>query len=424
MIEQIKKALQAAGIAEYTINETRTESVECFFIRRKLDLKRRAELCEYAVTVFWPFEKDGKRMLGSSLARIHPEMTQTEMEEVLASACHAASFVANPWYELPSGTQQPHLPSLSTLAGHSLEENMKAMVEALFAGDTNEDVFLNSAEIFVKRMLRRIVSARGIDVSFETCEAAGEYVVQCTAPQDVETYHSFSYREADTDSLRREVKEALETTRARAQATQAPAGGEYRILLSGEQMRIFLNYYVKRAESGMIYQEYSGYQTGTAVQGDAVRGDRLTIGLKAREPYSAEGIPMKDRPLLENGILRTIHGGSRFAYYLGIEPTGNYDSIVVSTGEKPLAKLKQEPYLHIVSFSDFQMDAFSGHFGGEIRLAFLYDGERVRPVTGGSVNGSILKVQERMIFSKERYQNGRYEGPFAVALEGVPVAGV
>ena len=149
MIEQIKKALQAAGIAEYTINETRTESVECFFIRRKLDLKRRAELCEYAVTVFWPFEKDGKRMLGSSLARIHPEMTQTEMEAVLASACHAASFVANPWYELPSGTQQPHLPSLSTLAGHSLEENMKAMVEALFAGDTNQDVFLNSAEIFV-----------------------------------------------------------------------------------------------------------------------------------------------------------------------------------------------------------------------------------------------------------------------------------
>ncbi len=421
MIEEIKKALQAAGIAEYTINETRTESAECFFVRRKLDLKRRTDLCEYAVTVFRPFEKDGTRMLGSSLARIHPEMTGKEIKEVLASAYHAASFVANPWYELPSGTEQPHIPSKSTLAGRSLDENMKALVEALFAGDTSEEVFINSAEIFVKRMLRRIVSARGIDVSFETYEADGEYVVQCVVGQDVETYHSFSYREADTDSLRREVKEALRTTRA--QATKAPRAGEYRILLSGEQMRTFLNYYVSRAGSGMIYQDYSGYQAGTAVQGDSVSGDSLTITLKAREPYSAEGIPMKDRTLVENGILKTIHGGSRFAYYLGIEPTGIYDSIAVSTGEKPLAELKQEPYLHIVSFSDFQMDPFSGHFGGEIRLAFLYDGESVKPVTGGSVNGNILKVQGQMVFSKERYQNGRYEGPFAVALKGVPVAG-
>ena len=69
------------------------------------------------------------------------------------------------------------------------------------------------------------------------------------------------------------------------------------------------------------------------------------------------------------------------------------------------------------------MDSFSGSFGGEIRLAFLYDGETVTPVTGGSINGNILNVQEQMTFSKERYQNGRYEGPYAVSLTGVQVAG-
>lgn len=423
MTEQIVKVLKQAGIADYTINETRTESAECFFVRKKLDLKRRTQLCEYAVTVFRPFEKDGKRMLGSSSARIHPEMTEKEIEEVLSSAYHAASFVANPWYELPSGRAEAHIPSASSLAGRSLEENMRVMTEALFAPDTKEDVFLNSAELFVKRILRRIVSARGIDVSYEVCEVSGEYVAQCTTPQDVETYHDFSYREADAQSLRREVEEALETTRARARAVHAPKAGEYRILLSQEELRRFLGYYVRRSGSGMIYQEYSGYRVGTPVQGEAVQGDRLTIHLKAREPYSAEGIPMKDRVLLENGVLQTIHGGSRFAYYLGLEPTGIYDAISVPTGEMPLAQMKREPYLHIVSFSDFQMDELSGHFGGEIRLAFWYDGECVKPVTGGSVNGNILKVQEKMVFSKERYRNGRYEGPLAVALEGVQVAG-
>ena len=54
-----------------------------------------------------------------------------------------------------------------------------------------------------------------------------------------------------------------------------------------------------------------------------------------------------------------------------------------------MEELKTGPYLHVVRFSDFQMDSFSGHFSGEIRLAYWCDGENVIPVTGGAVNGSI-----------------------------------
>ena len=45
------------------------------------------------------------------------------------------------------------------------------------------------------------------------------------------------------------------------------------------------------------------------------------------------------------------------------------------------------------------------------------------PVTGGSINGSILEVQGNMVFSRERYQNDAYEGPYAVRMESVRVAG-
>lgn len=423
MIEKIKSVLKKAEITGYTIAETRTESAECFFIRKNLDMKRRTDLVEYDVTVFHPFMKDEKPMMGSSSVQIHPEMEEEEIETVLRSAYHAASFVANPAYRLVTGKAREHIPSDSTLAGRGLFENVKEMTKALFAADTREEVFLNSAELFAIRLLRRIVGSGGVDVSYETCEVSGEYVVQCVSPQDVETYHSFSYRNLDTEDLRREVEEALEMTLARAQAVRSPQAGKYRVLLSGESMRTFFSYYLERSSSSMIYQEYSGYQNGMPVQGEAIRGDALNLVLKARDPYSQEGVPMRDRVLLENGILRTIHGNNRFACYLGIEPTGIYDSISVSVGSTPFDEMKREPYLHIVSFSDFQMDSFSGHFGGEIRLAFLYDGKTVTPVTGGSVNGSILKVQEHMIFSRERYRNGKYEGPYAVSLEGVPVAG-
>ena len=86
-------------------------------------------------------------------------------------------------------------------------------------------------------------------------------------------------------------------------------------------------------------------------------------------------------------------------------------------------EMKKEPYLYAVTFSDFQMDTMSGHFGGEIRLAYLFDGERVRIVTGGSVNGSINACSGGMKFTTERYDSKNYSGPFAVMLPGVRVAG-
>ena len=423
MIEQIKAVLGQLGIEVYRIEESVRESVECFFIRKKLDLKRKTNLTDYAVTVFRPFEKDGRRMLGSSAVNIHPGMDEEEVKAVLRDAYEAAALVCNPYYELNGGSREELVLSRSGFAGRSLEENMRLMTEALYASDTSEDVFLNSAEVFAKYAVRRIVNSQGVDVSYETYSVSGEYVAQCISPQDVETYHSFAYREADTEGLRRDVEEALAMTRARAEAVKAPKAGEYAVLLSGKHMETLLSYYLSRSGTAMVYQKYSNYSVGTAVQGEDIQGDALTIWLKAKDPYSIEGIPMKDRVLIEEGTLKTLHGGSRFAYYLGIEATGNYGCISVPTGSRTLEELKAQPYLHVVSFSDFQMDDFSGHFGGEIRLAFLYDGEKVTPVTGGSVNGSILDVQGHMAFSKERYRDESYEGPFAVRIEGVKVAG-
>ena len=132
---------------------------------------------------------------------------------------------------------------------------------------------------------------------------------------------------------------------------------------------------------------------------------------------------MKDRVLVQEGRLQLIPGSCRFAYYLNLEPTGNYDSFQAPAGEVPLEKMREAPYLEIVNFSDFQMDSFSGHFGGEIRLAFLCDGEKRIPVTGGSINGSILDAQQNFVFSKETQVEQNFEGPAAVCLEGVNVAG-
>ena len=422
-MEEILKVLKDLRIDIFNIEETETETAESFFIRKNLDLKRSTRTRGWKVTVFKAFEKNGQKMLGSSTVQIHPGMSAEEIVSALEKAFFAAGLVSNPYYELPAGQKEEPIPAAGGFAGKSLEDSLVLMAEALFTEDNQEDVFINSAEFFMRRTDRRIVNSSGIDVAYRSYDIWGEYVVQCIVPQDVETYHQFSYREPETGALRLAVAEALEMTRARSQAMSAPETGEYALILSGKHVSELLNYYVGRSSAAAVYQKYSNFQVGAQVQGGDLQGDALSIDLKAREPYSAEGIAMKDRPLMEDGVLNTLHSGARFAWYLGIEPTGSYGCISVPTGTAPLKELKSGKYLHVLSFSDFQMNIFSGHFGGEIRLALLCDREGVRPVTGGSINGNILQAQKQLRFSQERFASANYEGPLAVRIEGVKVAG-
>ena len=423
MIEQILKAFNQNNITKYRINEVEAEQLELFFIRRKLDMRRGKKVHKYNVTVYRDFEKDGKKNLGSSEVELSESMKQDELNQKIKDAYFSASFVSNPYYELPSGTKEEFITLESGLSSLTLEEIAKKMTEALFAEDTQKDVFLNSAELFINRETCHIINSEGIDVGYKVNRVNGEFVAQCKEPQDVETYQNFAYDDLDTDALRTKVAETLNLTKARAQAIKAPAAGTYSVLLSGNSVKELISYYISRSGAGMIYPKYSNYQTGMMIQGEQITGEKLNLTLKAREPYSVEGISMKDRVLLEDSVLKTIHGTCRFSYYLNIEPTGNYRRYQMPAGSKSMEELKQGKYLHVINFSDFQMDSFTGHFGGEIRLAFLSDGTTITPVTGGSISGNILEAQKELVFSKELQKEKGFEGPYAVLLKDIKVAG-
>jgi len=424
MLQTILEQLKEKQITTYLIKESKTQTAELFFIRKRLDMRREKDVTEYSITVYHDFVKENTNMRGSSSITLPAGMTASEIGDKLASAYYAAGFVCNPFYELPEGSDRKPSLTDSQISHKTLEESASIMTEALFHYDTDETTFLNSAELFLNRKDTRIVNSQGIDVSFITYEAKGEFVAQCTTPADVETYKSFSYDDLNTDELKEKVKAALEMTRARAKACTAPAAGTYSVILSDSYVKTFFSYYIARANAAMIYPKYSSYSVGTNVQGENVTGETLNITLKPIAPYSEEGIFMTERPLLLDGTLKTIHGDSRFCRYLNEEPTGSYRGILVKPGTTSLSEMKAKPYLHIVNFSDFQMDAFTGHFGGEIRLAFLYDGNSITPVTGGSINGSILDCQKNMIFSSEEQTERDFCGPAAILLSNIPVAGV
>lgn len=424
MTDRILSALKKCGIEDYQITLTQEESAELFFIKKELDMQRRKKLQTASVSVYRVFEEEGKRFRGVSCVQVQESLTEQELEKLLADAFYAAGFVKNKYYDLYAGQKEEMVEVGSTLSGKSLTQIAQGFAEALFAEDTQEKVFLNSAEIFARCSTTHIINSCGVDVAYRKKHVKGEFVVQCTDGQDVETYQDFAYNDYNVDALREKVRSTMELTRARAQAKTAPAAGEYRLILSGGYVDEFFSYYISRAASSMIYPKYSSFSVGCEVQGGEVTKDRVNLTMKATEPFSGEGIPMKDRELVKDGKLQMIHGGSRFAQYLGIEPTGNFGGYKVPAGQVSLAEMKAQPYLEVVNFSDFQMDSFTGHFGGEIRLAFLYDGEKVVPVTGGSVNGNIFEAQKNLVFSREMQVEKNFEGPRAVAMDKISVAGV
>ena len=251
-------------------------------------------------------------------------------------------------------------------------------------------------------------------------------MAQCKEPQDVETYKDFQYYDLDCESLKSLVRKTLEYTLERAKATQAPKAGKYRVIISDHYVCSVFCYYMGRAQAPYIYAGYSTFEVGQNVQavnaeGESadIQGDKVSMTLVPTEPMSDEGIWQQERELLDEGVLKTYHGGLRFSRYLGIEPTGYFGCIKVAPGSMSVEDMKKEPYLWVVNFSDFMLDDFTGHFGGEIRLAFLFDGEKVTPVTGGSINGSIIDSQ-----TKEIQKSANFVGPYAMCFEDISVAGV
>ncbi len=426
MIERIKSALERCGISLWRINERVDETTELFFVKKQLDTRRTKDARKYEVTVFRDVEaKDGgKPGRGFTSIPVLPSMDGRQLEEELKGAYYAAQFAANPYFDLPDPVQAPMVEEAGELAQAPLAQSAGKMARALFGPDVHEDAFVNSAELFVWRVRRRILSSEGTDVSFVNSGVDGEFVVQCREPEDVEIHNQFEYGALAEEALSAKVAEALTFVRDRARAKKVLKSGKYDLILSGNAVMEVLSYYRDRSAAGMVYPKYSTWKPGDDVQGET-GGERLALTLRALHPYSPEGIPTgEDLPLLEDGKLLAWHGPNRLCRYLGVKPTGNYQKIACGNGTVPFEELKKGPCLWAVTFSDFQMDAMSGHFGGEIRLAYLIEADgTVTPVTGGSVNGSILEAQKDLTFSADRYLTAWYDGPYAVRLSGVSVAG-
>ncbi len=89
-----------------------------------------------------------------------------------------------------------------------------------------------------------------------------------------------------------------------------------------------------------------------------------------------------------------------------------------------LEAMHAAPYLEPVMFSDFQLDPVTGDFGAEVRLAYYFDGEKMIPVSGGSISGSLGTLRTTMRRSAETAVATLSRCPVAIMLQGAIITGM
>ena len=164
MINKIKNILQEQNINHWRIREIKQESAELFFVRRQLDTRRIKDTVKYEVTVFCDTVKNDKPMRGATSVVLSASMTDEAIADKIRGAFFASQFASNPYYDLPDAVTAEPIYKTGKLAEQPLMDSAYTMASALFAPDTREDAFVNSAEIFAIRTSRRIRSSEGTDV--------------------------------------------------------------------------------------------------------------------------------------------------------------------------------------------------------------------------------------------------------------------
>jgi predicted Zn-dependent protease len=435
-MEQLQKILaDTPEIDGYKIIEQTTDSMEAFFIKKELDMNRSKRVHYFQATIYKDFTVDAQEYRGSSTIQIHPTMSEDEVRTVVDQGAYAAGFVKNKHYPLvkPMPVMKRVPVSESSFAGTSLPDWIPQLTAAVFEADTLERGRINSAELFLNKINTRLINSEGVDLKKEHYWGELELITNWReSSEEIELYKDLHFATFQAGQITQGIREMLELSREKALAVPTPALKRHTVLLTGEPVREFLQYYYTQSAAQSVYEQTSTLKLNENVQGvkGASKGDLINMKLDpflenstVSSSFDEDGLPVDSVDIINRGKLLNYWGNTQYCHYLGVPPTGNIRNMVFSGGTKSIQEMKEQPYLELLAFSDFQLDSITGNFGGEIRLGRYFDGKAATFVTGGSISGNINEVQSEMYLSQELQRENSFSGPQTIRLLNVAVSG-
>ncbi len=415
---------QNSHVDDWRITETATQSYELFFVHRKLETVRATDTVTTYVTVY--VNHDGAT--GDSSFPVYRSMTEEDIARKIESAVNRAKLVSNQPYTLPRGGEEfAQLPT--NMKDRDVKELGRQIANAVFAADDMEGGSINACEIFIYRDTVHVTNSQGVDKTQVTHRVMVEAIPTFTTEKEsVELYEDHRFTTFDPEKVTAEIAEKMQEVKARAQAVKPVTPMTVNVVLRPQEIRGLIDSIAYDLSYSAVYSQSNLHKIGDDLQPDA-RGDRLTVTMKAvvegserSARFDDDGLSLTDTCVIENGVVKQYFGSNRFGQYLNVEkPSGVLRCTQVAPGTLPMADMTREPCLEVVSMSGLQVELYNDYLGGEIRLAYYFDGEKTVPVTGITMSAKLSDALKGLRLSAETEVSGPFEGPRRLLIPAVAV---
>ncbi len=422
LIENILSKL--IGADDYSVFATDTDSYELFFVHGKLETVRKSVHSSAQASVY--VDHDGKR--GCANFGIGVSADEAEITRKANEALARANMIYDENYSIPSDSQPFDKTVGSNLCGKDEKQIGEAVANAVMQACRKDDCGINALEVFVTKRVSTVRNSRGVDKTQTKFTVSIEAIPTCDSEEEsVELFETYTYGSLDADAITREIEARIEDVSARAQAIKPAFKIDCPVILNPYEIRTLFEEITSDADFARIYQRANQHSVGDFWQTSAAK-DKLNVtmrGIMKDSPASAlfdrDGTALCDRKIIQQGQIVAGYGSHRFAQYLGEQPTGAIACIDVECGNTPISEMLSLPHLECVYLSGLQVDLYNDYIGGEIRLAYYFDGQKRIPVTGIAMSGKLSEVLDTLTLSKESALLGAYRGPEKIRLEKMNV---
>ncbi len=424
MTERIISLLKENSlVSDYRLNTVKTESYEMFFVHRDLETVRSTDTADRKVTVF--VECDGK--LGDATFSVYASYTDDDIRREISSACKKASLAANEPYALPEN-ETLSIESDSNFKNYNTAELAASIADAVFAADCEECGSINALEVFIYRDTVSVQNSRGIDKTEVRYRAMVEAIPTWNgAEESVELYECYNFTEFDAKAVTAEIATRMCEVRDRLAAKAPERKLECPVVLGAPELETLFGSLAHELSYAGVYNHTAAFAEGDDIQKNAVC-DRATVTMCAAvkgsvrsAAFDVDGTALVDAEVIRDGRAVGAFGSARYASYIGKKPTGNLGCIRVETGTATDAELGSAPYFRCASMSGLQLDIYNDYIGGEVRLAYYFDGEREIPVTGISISGKLSDALANMRLSDTATVYEGYLGPKWASFGGIEI---
>ncbi|MBR3357118.1 MAG: TldD/PmbA family protein [Solobacterium sp.] len=424
MTDRIIELLKHSGADAWEVTSLKEEGWEFYFIRHDLD-QNRAKKTEHIHVTVYKKNEDGSAM-GSASMEFAPTESEENVRRSIDDLIYRASLVQSRSYELNPKKEA----EAGTAVVRPVAETAKAFLETLNSVHETDTEDLNSYEIFTSVVERRYVNSAGADLTEQYPKSMTEVVVNARSEgHEIELYRLYHSGTCDRNGLRQEIEDTLQFGKDRLRAESTPQMTNASVIFSTDAVLPIYRYFLNNMSSRFVFRRMNDWQIGTPIA-DGIEGDTITLralrtleNSSANHAYDSEGAPVRDLTILENSVPKAYWGDRQFCSYLGLEDTFRVTNWEVLPGKTPAAEIRTPGTLEVVEFSDFQADPVTGDLFGEIRLAYLYDENGRRPVSGGSVSGNLKELMKHMTLSAETKQYDSARVPAVTRIDGATVTG-